>query len=806
MPVDNLIPNMQFTPIYQRYIGNALQEEKALMDRVETKAASVDAYYDQIDAATKAAQAAPFSNDQAYLVKAKQEAAAALKMAHERGDYENLGKHAKLAASEFQKYYVPIAQNHKALQEAVTKEMDADNGYDPIRKSAWLKRQKRLYEENGGLQIDPVTGQANNFFSGQTLNKYVDYGEKALKMANDVKDTDINYTNGKPTSLKLPNGEVIEGKYLVDSFSTKGVNAGTIKQVIQNYLHTNPQYQYQATVEAQIDAELAGNKGITNTLSKLDKKDLNLFVNNLQKQGKNINNITPEDLYIEYYKDAKEKGLILSGQFSGTHQLTEHHINALTDDVRVHALNAAADKIEANKSTILGVTGSNNVLFDIQDKLQQKGDYSNLLNQANKDKQSAKSNISKLLSGFGYPSPVVLPDLVQNDFQNLRNLGKEITLENLQKFSKNSQLWKSPKMTEETFNILTNENDNIKKSENVANSATANLNNISNSEKEFKNSIDYAQLLKKQDTLLKSIFGGSGNTYNKDKSLETLKKLNLLDDKGIIKLENFSYDNYKKAVLAFTPEALNLLSRKGNPEILLQKAYSDVINSIEDNGILKPNTNVTKEFLNVDKKSTIGMFNEQELANFQNNWQTYTNNRHVLAEDLQTRGAYDATGKRVAIKEEDIPTLKVQSVAPSTLAGKLSMTFTLGSDPKPYKTYVDANTANSLGQFKTDALKDIVKGLKGELQGDNQREVRNNAAQTLAEEAIPDLQWFNKDNKQEVTYISPLSDYKYTVKPSPNGGSSWTIWLNNGVNNKMIGSITNKDDLAKAIGTIEATK
>lgn len=810
MPVDNLIPNMQFTPIYQRYIGNALQEEKALMDRVETKAASVDAYYDQIDAATKAAQAAPFSNDQAYLVKAKQEAAAALKMAHERGDYENLGKHAKLAASEFQKYYVPVAQNHKALQEFITDSLKDKNDWTPLQKQGWISLQKKEYEKKGGLQIDPVTGNATNFFSGAALDKYEDYGKLAIELADKIKDSDIKVDNGTGNvqQITLPNGEVIPYSYIMSTYGSKGVKKERVQQVIQNYLENNSKYQYQTHIEASIDAELRGDTEVADFILKQPKEVLDTLTKNLTKQGKDVQ--TPKDLYLELYKQGKKLGLINASIASAAHELTDSKVHIIHDNFNSNlALEDYKKKKEKEELTSIGAEGSTEIPLDLESLNNNEKSFQGNYKQAVSAMNSAATSLQNILKGTNLPLAANIYSLEREDFVKL--------------FTKNG------KVDENKVNEAVVAHDNYKKALDTKDNAQSELINIKAQKEDFEKSIDKTKLISGNSPIDKSFpsFYGSG---------DILKSTGLVSSDGkydINKLLDFNtYLKYKvaeasaqghgiyydklgnKRAASFTNNSIQ--SFKQDHAKLLSNIYN------KQNKIIGGTSNEAYNLTSTNDKGHIGRTNKLLLENISNNnWQTYTFNGIAAPVMIKEYGMKAPNGEQIKGDDIDVGSLVPVDAKVSNIANKITVTFK-GKAKVNGKmvetlltTRMDANNQNGLHNVVTDGIEDYLLNATTDeaLKGGNFDQTTNIAFQTYGAYKIPAIQQFNPlSPKPIITYKSPTSTNTYILEKTKDG-SKWNFIIDNGVNKYTKNSIyientpqslaKAKSDLEKLVGTYE---
>lgn len=805
MPVDNLIPNMQFTPIYQRYIGNALQEEKALMDRVETKAASVDAYYDQLDAATKAAQSADFKNDTAALTKAKQDAAVALKAARDRGDYENLGKYAKAASSEFMKIYTPVAQNNKALQEFITDSLKDKNDWTPLQKKGWIAEQKAQYEEKGGLQIDPVTGNATNFFTGAALDKYEDFGKLAIELADKIKDTDIKTDTGTNNvqQITLPNGQVIPYSYMLSTYGTKGVKKERIQQVIQNYLENNSKYQYQTHIEALIDARLRGDDEIKTFILKQPKEVLDALTKNLSAQGKDIQ--TPKDLYLELYKQGKKLGLINASIASAAHQLTDSKVHIIHDTFNANsALEDYKKKKEKEELTSIGALGSYENKFDLEALNSSEINFQHSLKEANANKTSAARSLEGLLKGTKYGTKAVNPfNLTVEELKNA--------------FTVNG------KLDEDKFNQAKVAHDNYVKAVNLADNATSELININTQYQDFENSINVSSLKSGSSVidkhfpsfygskdLLKSIgLVGEDGTYNLKKLLNFKYYLQYAEKASASHRHNFYYDRFgNKRAKSVTDNYI----------VSAQQEHAKLLGSIykSENKILNTTSEEAYTFTSTNDKGHIGRTNKLMLENISNNnWQTYTFNSVPIPQTIKAYGMKSASGEQISGDDIEIGTLVPIATNISNIPNKVDVSFkghvTGIVGEVILTTKIDANNPNGLAALVNDGLEDyLLNATKDEaLKGANFDQTTNIALQTYGKNKIPAISMFNPlSSKSVIQYKSPTSVNTYILEKSSDG-KKWDFIVNNGVSKTITNSIyidnlpKAKSDLQKLVGIFE---
>ena len=803
MPVDNLIPNMQFTPIYQRYIGNALQEEKALMDRVETKAASVDLLYDQIDAQTKAAQSADFKNDTDALKLAKQKAADEIRKAHERGDYENLGKSAKLAASEFMKIYTPVAQNHKSLQEFITKSLEDKNDWTPLQKQGWIAEQKAEYEKKGGLQIDPVTGNATNFFTGAALDKYEDFGKLAIELADKIKDTDIKIDTGTGNvqEITLPNGQVIPYSYMLSTYGTKGVKKERVQQVIQNYLENNSKYQYQTHIEALIDARLRGDKEVESFILNQPKEVLDTLTKNLAAQGKDVQ--TPKDLYLELYKQGKKLGLINASIASAAHQLTDSKVHMIHDTFNSNlALEDYKKKKEKEELTSIGALGSYETKFDLEALNNSEIGFQHSLKEANANKASAARTLEELLKGTKYLTTGV----------NVFNLNEE-TLKKA--FTVNGVF------DENKFNQAKLVHDNYVKAVNLADNATSELININTQKQDFENSINVASLKSGSSVIDKNFPSFYG-------SKDLLKSTGLVGEDGtynLKKLLNFkSYFQYaEKAAIAqghnpYYDSDGNKRAKSVTDNFVAsaQKEHAKLLGSIykSENKILNTTSDEAYTFTSTNDKGHIGRTNKLMLENISNNnWQSYTFNGETIPVVIKNYGMKAPNGQQVEGDDIDIGTLVPVSTNISNIPNKIDVTFKgkVNGVETLLTTKVDANYQNGLAALVKDGLEDyLLNATKDEaLKGANFDQTTNIALQAYGKNKIAAIASFNPlSSKSVIQYKSPTSANTYVLEKSGDG-KKWDFIVDNGVSKRIEHSIyvdnlpKAKSDLQKLIGIYE---
>lgn len=780
MPVDNLIPNMQFTPIYQRYIGNALQEEKALMDRVETKAASVDAYYDQIDAQTKAAQSADFKNDTEALKLAKQKAADEIRKAHARGDYENLGKQAKLAASEFMKIYTPVAQNNKALQESITKEMDAENGYSPEEKARWIKQQKIDYEKNGGLQIDPVTGNASNFYTGSKLNKRIDFGEKTLKMTGDIKPTDITYgkdgfiegvnVNGTVLALRDENGDKIPATYLRTHNEITGVLKNRIQQVIGNYLENSPEFKYQTKVEGIIDAV-----GITDEqfnkwkTEKLPVKTLEVLKDNLKDDG-NFNP-TDKDLYLEHYRLQKKLGL-LNSAYGMAHTVTKFGEHIFTSAVEASALSRKQEKLEKEAQT-LAIPHGLDIEEQIDNMIENENilkSHNDILGKATKEIKTIDGNINTLLkSVYTTPTNSVLSGVeksnLEKDIQTLKTQGKDITLDNLKGLKSHLNIWNNFKP--EDFAAYTKMLSQKANYQTIAQQSQ----NVVDNGNGLTSFIDKSKFAQNTEEIYKNLIGivDIGTPFE-DVKRKMLRNVGILGKTGHnIDLSKLTLENYIKAMhqagVYFEPEGYKNMDAYHLAKY--KEGYHNFFRNLSKQGIIKTDENTTHAYVNETANSNIKQFSENALTGINTGNIHYNVGTKPLGDYIRDIGAKeDGSGNRVKIDLEDQSKIKYTNVLPTDNLNKVALNFEY--DGKKYS--VDVDSGNSKPQIMKIA-KDIinnndynVKDSEGQAQEIN----KENWAKGIARD-IGAFKGFNSAIKKTWSYTSN-NNIKYEVYPVNNKG------------------------------------
>tara|TARA_Y100000593_G_scaffold42848_3_gene81974 strand:+ start:691 stop:3525 length:2835 start_codon:yes stop_codon:yes gene_type:complete len=173
-------------------------------------------------------QAAPFTKDQKELVRLVSEYTKNIKERSAQGDYEYMLKDVNRSAQQFKIDTLGITSNKAAYDADVAALNEDDMNFTPAQKAARLKVNKDLYEQSGGYQVDPATGQVTNLYRGQEWSPAVnlpqivlDYAEKIKKeyvdsgwyplYANYEEGEDGNmYGVGEPIGLQNQNGNQIQ--------------------------------------------------------------------------------------------------------------------------------------------------------------------------------------------------------------------------------------------------------------------------------------------------------------------------------------------------------------------------------------------------------------------------------------------------------------------------------------------------------------------------------------------------------------------------------------------------------------------
>ena len=131
-------------------------------------------------------KSAPFSKDNRELIKLVTEYTKGNRERAKQGDYEYMLKDVNRSAKQFQIDTLGITSNKTAWDSDV-KALDEEESYTPKQRQARLQVNKDLYEQSGGYQVNPQTGQVSNPYKGQDWSPAVNLPEIVLEYAEKIK-------------------------------------------------------------------------------------------------------------------------------------------------------------------------------------------------------------------------------------------------------------------------------------------------------------------------------------------------------------------------------------------------------------------------------------------------------------------------------------------------------------------------------------------------------------------------------------------------------------------------------------------
>lgn len=281
------MPQFNFQPIYSKYAGNTLDLEDKLLSKKEEEYRVGEHYMDTYDKIRKSMQAAPLSPDVEAVNILSKNAIEDIKSFADKGDYENFYNKIKNSVLDLQSKYAPYAQNMKSYHEQVKEIMDTKD-WTPYEKQLFLAKKKKQYEDDGGLKVDPITGQATGYINMGKMADYHNVQKELMEFASKI-SVNETFENNFIKASKNPDG-TYELYDKTTGHREKNRSLEDVKRIGKSYLLNSP--------------ELLG------TLRQ--KADLDAFsiVNNTENPQELLINVNKKiDEKIKYIKAQSDKGL-----------------------------------------------------------------------------------------------------------------------------------------------------------------------------------------------------------------------------------------------------------------------------------------------------------------------------------------------------------------------------------------------------------------------------------------------------------------------------------------------------------------
>jgi hypothetical protein len=159
-----ILPSFDFMPIVRPYVPTPTEEFGQTVQQLRTDYESARDYDDKLEQALASVRGLDDPGSQAILDELKTNARTRLDERLNKGDYENQLYNTKRDVSKFLGDIQPIMENRQAYEKYVS-EIGGRN--DIADKQRLIEFEKNRYNQSGGLQRDPRTGQLVNFFQGR---------------------------------------------------------------------------------------------------------------------------------------------------------------------------------------------------------------------------------------------------------------------------------------------------------------------------------------------------------------------------------------------------------------------------------------------------------------------------------------------------------------------------------------------------------------------------------------------------------------------------------------------------------------
>lgn len=292
------IPNMQFQPFSQRYVGNTIEAENNAINRLQEVDDKAEALSEQTQQWSKQATSLDFGDefpekvaDVGLLKDLKLRTQGELEaIAANTDDVGAAYKKAKQAAISFQTGYAPLAQHLKSYQEQVQKVVENKSGHSDAIKAGWIRYYKEQHLNKGGLKYNSLTNTSSNTINIPDIPDYINVDKEVKDYVKDMPVGEL-VTIGGSEWIRNPDGTYGENfginKTKITSRSYKEIYDAAYR-VIQN------DGKVQGSLRAEVIAQLGNLKDPLKYAANLNIRidELNLGIEERNKAILQTNKLT----------------------------------------------------------------------------------------------------------------------------------------------------------------------------------------------------------------------------------------------------------------------------------------------------------------------------------------------------------------------------------------------------------------------------------------------------------------------------------------------------------------------------------